>query len=570
MKTINGCIIEEIAFDERLAERIAQKYNISYIIAKILAQKGVAIDEAPLFLEPKIANLMPNPNTLMDMEKAAARIASAVNNNETIGIIGDYDVDGATSTALLRIFLRQHNIEPMVHIPDRDEGYGPSKLAVDKFVAGGANLIITVDCGTTAFDTLEYAAQKNIDLIVLDHHAAEVRLPASYAVVNPKRMDDESGLEYLAACGVVFMTIVATNALLDQKINLLEMLDIVALGTVCDVVPLVGLNRAFVKQGIKVMGQYKNCGIAALREIAGVNDELSAYHLGFVFGPRINATGRVGDAKYGNQLLCAKDVIEAKVLAEKLHECNIERKEIETYAFIQAIEKLESQPQDAPFAFVYADDWHQGVIGIVAGKLKERYNQPAFVMTFDAGVYKGSARSIAGLDLGALIINAKERGLLVSGGGHIMAAGFSVEPEKIEEFKDFIKDYVIQNLGKDVIEPIIEVNSILAVNALNINLADELGKLEPYGAANMEPKFLIKGAQISGVGIVGQGHIKCFISSLGGGSIKAIAFKMADTELGRQMLANSRGAFDLVGVVRKNVWNGRQSVQFIIEDAILN
>ncbi len=568
MKTINGCIIKETTYDERLAENIAQKHNISHIISKILVQKGVGLDDAPLFLEPKIANLMPNPNSLMDMDKASERIAKAIENKETIGIIGDYDVDGATSTALLKIFFRQHNIEPLVHIPDREEGYGPSKLAVDKFVAGGASLIITVDCGTTAFVTLEYAYEKGIELIVLDHHAAEVTLPKSYAVVNPKRMDDESGLEYLAACGVVFMAIVATNARLEHKVNLLDLLDIVALGTVCDVVPLVGLNRAFVKQGIKVMSQYKNVGISALRDIAGVTDTLSAYHLGFVFGPRINATGRVGDAKYGNQLLSAQDIVEAKVLAEKLQDCNTERKEIEQYAFIQAIEKLEGEPQDVPFAFVYADDWHQGVIGIVAGKLKERYNQPAFVMTLEAGVYKGSARSIAGLDLGALIIQAKEKDLLVSGGGHIMAAGFSVSPDKLEEFKAFIAEYVIEHLGKDVIEPIIEVSSMLSVGGVNINLANELENLEPYGASNSEPKFLIKNAQITGAAIVGQGHIKCFISSSSGGNIKAIAFKMADTELGRQMLANSRGVFDLVGVVRKNTWQGRVSVQFIIEDAL--
>ncbi|MFI3241385.1 MAG: single-stranded-DNA-specific exonuclease RecJ [Alphaproteobacteria bacterium] len=570
MKTINGCIVKQIEANERLVETMMQRYGISFALAQILSQKEVGLDEVSSFLEPKIANLMPNPNSLMGMDNASSRIAQAIKNKEKIAILGDYDVDGATSTALMKLFLRGHGIEPLIHIPDREEGYGPSIKAVDEFVLGEATLIITVDCGTTAFEPLEYAAGKGIDLIVLDHHAAEITLPKCYEVVNPKRLDDESCLTYLAACGVVFMTLVAVNAKLETKTNLLELLDIVALGTVCDVVPLVGLNRAFVKQGLKVMGQYKNFGLKALREISGITDALTTYHLGFVLGPRINATGRVGDAKYGNHLLCAKDDLEAKILAEKLNNFNIERKEIEAYCFMQAIEQLESQPQDVPFAFVYGHDWHQGVIGIVAGKLKERYNQPTFVMTLEGEEYKGSARSIAGLDLGNLIINAKEKGLLLHGGGHIMAAGFSVSPEKIDEFKNFIKEYVLEHLGQDVIEPIIEINAILDVKGINLNLLEEFERLEPYGASNPEPKFLIKSAHVSGASIVGQGHIKCFLSSLNGGSLKAIAFKMADTELGKQMLANSRGVFDLVGVVRKNVWQGRESVQFIIEDAILN
>lgn len=576
-KSINGNLLKIIQVDEKKAELISQRYALPFVLAKILAHINIEVDEIPAFLEPKIATLMPNPSVLKDVDKMADRVAFAIINKQKIGIIGDYDVDGATSSSLLKLFLNSVGNFPEIHIPDRDEGYGPSKLAIDKFFQMGIDLIITVDCGTTAFEVLEYAKSKNFEVIVIDHHEAEVKLPDVYALINPKRLDETVDITYLAAVGVVFLSIVAINRKLrslgffSDKIepNLMNWLDLVALGTVCDVVPLKGLNRAFVRQGLKVMANRQNFGLKAVADIAGVNEEISAFHLGYMIGPRINACGRVGDANYGNKLLCATNEVEAKILAEKLQNFNTERKEIEAYVLLNAIEEIESNPLKYPVAFVVGSDWHQGVIGIVAGKLKERYNIPAFVMSIEGGEVKGSARSISGLDLGALIMNAKEKGLLISGGGHIMAAGFSLKPEKIEEFKTFVGEFVQQKLGDEPVALIIEISALLDVAGANNQLLDNLQKLEPYGAENSEPKFMLTNVRIAKPSIVGQGHIRCFLSSANGSNLKAMAFKMADTELGKKLLSAAGNVFDLVGYVRKDNWQNRDAVQFIIEDGII-
>ena len=405
--------------DIRLVEMLVQKYNIPVIVAQIMALRG--IEDADSYLNPKIASLMPNPSVLKDMDKAAERLAQAVINDERIGIIGDYDVDGATSTSIMRLFLRAVKKDCLVHIPDREEGYGPSVQAVDEFKRQGVSLLLTLDCGTMAFEPLEYASSLGMDVIVLDHHEAEVKLPKVYAVVNPKRLDEENDypyLQYMAACGVVFMTIVAVNRQLRNRgyynDNLMEpdlrqWLDLVALGTVCDVVPLKGLNRAYVAQGLKIMAQRRNLGLTALMDKSGLEKAPTAFHLGFVLGPRINACGRVGDADMGNKLLCCDNQAQAESLVEKLNEFNTLRKDIENAVLLDAIEQVEGKPQEYPIAFVYGKDWHQGVIGIVAGKLRERYNVPAFAMSIEADEVKGSARSIPEIDLGALVIAAKEK-----------------------------------------------------------------------------------------------------------------------------------------------------------------
>ena len=575
--SINGSIWETLPSDDRVAQTLMQSHGVSYIVAKILAARGINQDNIELFLNPKLQNLMPNPSCMKDMDKAAARLANAIVKKEKIGIIGDYDVDGATSSAVLCNFLDFFGINHIVHIPDREEGYGPSHQAFADFKAQGINLVVTTDCGTSAFDVLDNAANEGFDIVVLDHHEAETRLPRVLAVVNPKRLDEENDypyLKYMAAVGVVFMTVVAINRELKNMgyyqnkpaPDLLSLIDLVALGTVCDVVPLLGLNRAFVKQGLKIMSLRQNIGLTALSDLANLNQAPNAYHLGFVLGPRINAGGRVGDPSVGNKLLCTKDKETAVKLAQKLDTYNIERKDIESHVLLQAIEMLEGEPQKYPIAFVYGTDWHQGVIGIVAGKLKERYNLPSFVMSIEHDEVKGSARSIAGIDLGALVIAAKEKGILTKGGGHTMAAGFSLNEDKLEEFKTFVGEYVKEKTGEEKLAPILSIDANISLSGATENLADCLIKMEPFGASNPEPKIVIKNVRILRPAVIGNGHIKCLLADEYTDSLKAIAFKVADTQLGQVMLNSANERFDIAGVLRKDTWQGRSSLQFIIED----
>ena len=577
-KSLGGNRWKVVPVNERIIESISQKYQLPYLVARVLYLRGIREEEISNYICPKLQTLLPNPSCLKDMDKASSRIADSIEKKEKIAIIGDYDVDGATSSSVLRLYLESVGINPLIHIPDREEGYGPSKMAIDEFAAQGVDLVITTDCGTTAFETFEYAKEKKMPIIVLDHHEAEVKLPDVYALVNPKRLDETCEVEYLkymAAVGVVFITIVGINRELRRRgffgsnnpePNLLQWLDLVALGTVCDVVPLKGLNRAFVKQGLKVMSLRNNLGIRALADKSGINEAPTAFHLGYVLGPRINACGRVGDSGLGNKLLCMKDETQAQILAEKLDEFNRQRKEIENYVLLNAIEMLEGTPQNYPIAFVAGHDWHQGVIGIVAGKLKERYNLPSFVMSIEADEVKGSARSIPEVDLGALIISAKEQGLLTKGGGHTMAAGFSLNEDKIEAFKEFVGEYVSNKIGKEAIVPIIDIDGELELSGATLDLAEKLEMLEPYGSGNAEPKILLHRVRINKASIIGSGHVKCFLGSDSGGSVKAIAFRVADNDMGQAMLNAKGEIFDVVGVLRKDSWQGRNSVHFIIED----
>lgn len=563
--------------DDRAAQALALQMDLPLILAQILSARGVDVASAPNFLNPKLSNLMPDPYSLKDMKKAAERLADAVMNNEKIGIIGDYDTDGATSTAVLKMFLETLGVQVATHIPEREEGYGPSEGAFAEFKAFGANLIVTVDCGTTAFDVLNQASADGFDVIVLDHHEAEALLPNVLAVVNPKRLDEENDypyLKFMAAVGVVFMSVAAVNRVLREKgyyqthqePDLKQYLDLVALGTVCDVVPLLGLNRAYVKQGLKVMATRQNIGLKALSDVAHLEQAPTAYHLGYVLGPRLNAGGRVGKASTGSALLCANDNVVAQKLAEELNTYNTERKDIESFVLLEAIEMLEGTPQEYPMAFVAGSNWHQGVIGIVAGKLKERYNLPSFVMSIEDDEVKGSARSIAGLDLGALIMAAKEKGLLTKGGGHTMAAGFSLNENQIEPFKVFAGEYIKNRLGSEKLVPEINIDASVALSGANLSLAETLATLEPFGAGNQEPTLLISGVQILRPMLVGVGHVRCLLSKEGAPRLKAVAFRSADTAVGKAMLAAKGERYDIVGKLRTDSWQGQTMVQFIIED----
>ncbi len=575
--SLNGNVWRFADFDARAAEHLSQIAGIDALIAQILTARGIDAQNVFSFLEPKLSNLMPDPYVLKDMQKTAERLAEAVMNQEKIGIIGDYDTDGATSTSVLKMFLESSGVKVISHIPEREEGYGPSVAAFEEFKAFGANLIVTVDCGTTAFDVLDAHASEGFEILVIDHHEAETRLPKVYAVVNPKRLDEQNDypyLQYLAAVGVVFLTVVAVHRVLRQKgfyethsmPDLKQYLDLVALGTVCDVVPLSGLNRAYVRQGLKVMSMRQNKGIKALCDVAQVNQAPTAYHLGYVLGPRINAGGRVGKASAGSALLCARDDLTAQKLAEELNQYNAERKDIEAFVLLQAMEILEGTPQKYPMAFVYAKGWHQGVIGIVAGKLKERYYLPAFVMSVETDEVKGSARSVPGVDLGALVMAAKEKGLLIKGGGHTMAAGFSLAEEKLEDFRVFAGEYITEHLGGITPVPEIEIDAAVSLSGATVALADKLSLLEPYGAGNSEPKVLIENVKIVRPALVGAGHVRCFLASEGASSLKAVAFRAADTALGQALLNAAGERFDVVGTLRKDNWNGQENAQFLIED----
>ncbi len=575
--SLGGNIWKLAAADDGLVERISLSYNLPAVLARLLCVRKISFDEVNDFINPKLQNLMPDPYVLKDMQKAVERVALAVENNEKIAIIGDYDVDGATSTSELVRFFRAVGINPQVHIPSREEGYGPSDLAFGEFEREGAKLVITIDCGTTAFDVLNRAVQKGFEIIVIDHHEAEAKLPDVYAVINPKRLDEDNQypyLSYMSAVGVGFMFLVALNRKLrdsgfyknSPSPELKNLLDLVALGTVCDVVPLLGLNRAYVRQGLKIMAQQNNLGLKSLLKSVQTDSMPTAYHLGFVLGPRINACGRVGDASLGSRLLCTENEAEAQMLAEKFNTLNAERKDIENYVLLKAIEQIEGQVQEYPIAFAYGDDWHQGVIGIVAGKLKERYNVPSFVMSVEPDEVKGSARSIEGIDLGALIIAAKEKGVITGGGGHIMAAGFSLTKEQIPAFKKFVGEYVEEHLGKEKIAPVLNIDLAIALSGVTESFADSLSMLEPYGAGNPEPLIMIKNVNINRSKTVGSGHISCFLGSPYGGSLKAIAFRAADNDIGNAMLNNNAEMFDVVGQIKTDIWQGRKKIQMIIND----
>jgi single-stranded-DNA-specific exonuclease len=450
-------------------------------------------------------------------------------------------------------------------------------LAFAEFKQAEAKLVITIDCGTTAFEPLNKAAQEGFEIIVLDHHEAEAVLPEVYAVVNPKRLDETNPykyLEYMSAVGVGFMFLVAVNRLLRQQgfyethtePSLMNWLDLVALGTVCDVVPLLGLNRAYVKQGLKVMAGQQNLGLRNLMRIAKIETAPRAYHLGFVLGPRINACGRVGDANLGSRLLSTEDENEAKELAIKFDSFNGERKEIENFVLLEAIEQVEKEAQEYPMAFAYGDNWHQGVIGIVAGKLRERYNMPAFVMSIEPDEVKGSARSVEGLDLGMLIISAKEHGVIKGGGGHTMAAGFSLTEEQIPTFKNFVGEYVLKHLGNDKIMPVLNIDCAVSLSAVNIDFAANLAMLEPFGTGNPEPQILLQNVQIIKPTIIGSGHVRCLLTSPSGATISAIAFRSADNDVGQALLNNRGDVYDVVGYIKLDEWQGRQKVQMIIND----
>ncbi len=562
--------------DERQALALSQRLGLPEMIGRVLAARGIGLDEAESFLNPTLRDLLPDPGHLRDMDKAVARLVAAVTAGETIGIFGDYDVDGATSSALLKNFLDAAGGRSRVYIPDRiTEGYGPNAPALLRLKAEGIGVVVTVDCGTTAFEALAAAQAAGLDMVVVDHHVGEAALPPALAVINPNRLDEDSPHGHLAAVGVAFLLAVALNRGLKLAgwydgrgaPDLMRWLDLVALGTVCDVVPLIGVNRALVTQGLKVMGLRRNIGLAALVDVAGVKERPDAYHLGYVLGPRVNAGGRVGEADLGTRLLSTDDTSEAGNIARRLDGYNKDRQEIEAAVLQQAIEQVEGRPDDGlPLLLAAGEGWHQGVIGIVAGRLKERYGRAACVVALAGGEGKGSGRSVAGLDLGAAIIAARQAGLLRAGGGHAMAAGFTVARDRLGELHAFLGERLQSQLDGDLV-PLLELDGALDAGAASVELVESLAQIGPFGSGNPEPRFAIAAARIVRADVVGSGHVRLMLAGAGGKRLKAIAFRAADSEMGHALLSSQGTAFHLAGALRADTWQGSTSVQLVIDDA---
>lgn len=561
---------------ERLGLAISQRLGLPEVVGRVMAARGVGLDEAELFIRPSLRDQMPDPSKFQGMDEAAERICGAIEAGETIGVFGDYDVDGATSTAVLGRFFDAVGVKWISHIPDRrTEGYGPNLPALLGLKDRGAGLVLTVDCGITAFEPLAGAADAGLDTIIVDHHVAEPALPRAVAVINPNRLDDDSGFGYLAAVGVSYMLVVAVNRALRAKgwyegrrePNLLQWLDMVALGTVCDVVPLIGLNRAFVTQGLKIMGQRGNTGLNALSEVARLDSKPGPYHLGFLLGPRVNAGGRVGKADLGARLLSGDDPAIASGLAKELDEFNTERKEIEAGVLAQAVEQAEAMGKDTPFLLVASEDWHEGVIGIVAGRLRERFNRPACVVSLEGGIGKGSGRSVPGVDLGAAIIAAHQQGLLEKGGGHAMAAGFSVKAENLKAFQEFMSDRVRAQLEDQPLVASINLDGAVTIGGAGLDLLDALDMVGPFGSGNSEPRFAFPAVSIVKADVVGQNHVRCVFASGDGKRLKGIAFRAMDSDLGPALLKSGGAKLHVSGHLRRDDWQGRSGVQLFIDDA---
>lgn len=563
--------------DSRTSEAISQTFGLPDIVSRLLVARGIAMKDVEGFLNPAIKTQLPDPSILKDMDKAADRIAQAIVTGEKVAVFGDYDVDGATSTALLKRFFRSIGRDIRVYIPDRiNEGYGPNAPALQKLRDEGAQLLLTVDCGVTAFDAIAAGRTAGLDIVILDHHRAEPQLPDAQAVVNPNRIDCDSGQGHLAAVGVTFLTIVAVNRALrargfydgKQEPRILDWLDLVALGTVCDVVPLTGVNRVFVSQGLRVMGMRRNAGLAALANINNLSEAPTAFHAGFIFGPRVNAGGRIGEADIGSRLLSTDDPLEARDLAQRLHDYNAERKAMEDDMLQQALEQAEGVKDD-PVILVAGDGWHPGVIGIVAARIKEKYNRPACVVAFDGnGIGKASGRSVGAIDLGGAVIAAKQQGLLMAGGGHRMAAGFTVARDSYDVLRGFLNQHVENQLNGETYTPELQLDSVLTVSSLTLPLVEKINLLAPYGAGHAEPRFALSGVKIVRPTVVGANHVSCFLQDTAGGtSVKAIAFRALDTELGEKLLKAGSRPLNLAGHVTINTWQGRQSVNFQIVDA---
>ena len=567
-------------YNDEIVNTLKDNLSLSEILSRLIAIRKININEVNLYLNPKLKNSLPDPFILKDMDKSVDRTSKAIINKEKIGIFGDYDVDGATSTAILGNYFNDVGSKISIYIPDRKtEGYGPTNNGFDKLIKDGSNIIFTVDCGTMSFDTINTYQKKNYDIIILDHHQSELKLPNAHSIVNPNRFDDKSNLNYLCAAGVCFMFLVALNMKLKKlkwfeknniiQPNLINYLDLVSLGTVCDVVPLIGLNRTIVSQGLKIINKVSNPGIKTLKNICGIESNLNTYHLGYIIGPRINAGGRVGKCSHGANLLLSKNPKEVFKIASELEIYNNERKIIEN-EMLKKIEKNISVNNNDSVIVLSGHNWHSGIIGIVASRLKEKFNKPTVIISVVNKIGKASARSVFGFDIGSVIINAVQQNILLKGGGHKMAGGFSIREDNITKFKNFINKSFLK-IEKDLKKNNeIFFDLIISPSALNQNFYNEINSLSPFGSGNPEPKFVIKNLELIKSTIVGDKHIKSILVGQDGSVVKSVTFNAVKTELESYLFAKNQKKINIFGKLSLNEWKGKKNVEFIIDDISVN
>ncbi len=560
------------------AMAIAQSNGLPELLGRLLAARGAEAGTIAHYLDPSLRHLLPDPASLQDMERGAERFARAIRDHEPIAVFGDYDVDGAASVALIERFLRAHGQSVTTYIPDRlTEGYGPTPVALAGLAEKGAKLILTVDCGTTAGAAIEAAAASGADIIVIDHHQADEALPPAFAVINPNRQDDLSGQGHLAAAGVVFLFLVASTRVLRRhgfyrdgaEPDLLGLLDLVALATVCDVVPLKGFNRALVAKGLKVLRLRHNAGLRALADAARIDAAPTCYTLGFILGPRINAGGRVGASALGAKLLACDDEIEARAIAARIEELNAERKAIEERMLEEAFALAEQHLDTGrPFIWLAADGWHKGLLGLVAGRVSERFNLPTLVTTWDPdGQGVGSARSIASVDLGGVIRAAVHEGLLTKGGGHAMAAGFRLERRRQDRWLGFLAERLSTPVAAATTFRPLAIDGALSSGAANKELIELLERAGPYGPGHPEPRFAFPAHRLARVRIINDKHVRCTLIAADGARIEGCAFRASDTPLGNLLLKAEGLPLHVAGHLRRDTWNGRDRVELVIEDA---
>ena len=565
---------------------ISQQHGLPELLGRVLAARGVGLDDVPVFLDPTIKVLMPDPSSLTDMDKAARRLADAIVKREPVAIFGDYDVDGACSSALVARFLAHHDVPSRIYIPDRlTEGYGPNAAAIQQLIGEGAKLIVTVDCGTTSVDVLAEAGKRGVDVVVIDHHQADEVLPAVHALVNPNRLDDISGQGHLCAAGVVFLVLVATVRELRgrgfygdlREPQLIGDLDLVALATVADVVPLKGLNRAYVTKGLAVMRSRENVGLRALQDAAGLSEAPTAYHLGFILGPRINAGGRIGDAGLGAKLLSTDSDGEAVKIAAILDRLNKERKEIEQAALEEATsmaDRLLDETPDLSVVMVGSPEWHKGVVGLIASRITERFKRPSCVIAWEkdggsgAVTGTGSLRSVAGIDIGTAVRHAVAAGLLVKGGGHAMAAGLTVAQDKLDDLAKFFAAELKGAAARLAERATLAVDGALTPSAASDALVDLLGRAGPFGQGNPQPRFAFPAHRVKFAKPVGTAHIRCVLEAGDGSRLDAVAFRAVGQPLGDLLMEASGGLLvHVVGQLKRDTWGGRNRIELQIEDA---
>jgi len=567
-----------------LAAVISQRHGLPELLGRVLAARGIAPDDVPNVLSPTLKALMPDPSILRDMDAAARRIANAIEMREAVALFGDYDVDGAASSALLARYLSHHGLKPRIYIPDRlFEGYGPNAAAIEGLVKEGARLIVTVDCGTTSIDALARARELFCDVVVIDHHQADERLPAVTALVNPNRQDDVSGLGHLCAAGVAFLVLVAVTRELRRRgyyakgtaePDLMSELDLVALATVADVVPLTGLNRAYVTQGLQVMRWRKNVGLKALSDAASLNEAPTPYHLGFILGPRINAGGRIGDAGLGSRLLAGEDETDAARIAVLLDRLNKERRALEKEMLEAALaeaDALVTARPDLPFLMVGSHAWHKGIVGLVASRLTERFRRPACVIAWEnegeASEGTGSLRSVAGADIGAAVREAVAAGHLVKGGGHAMAAGLTVARGNFARVQEFLEARLAASVGEARARSEFAIDGALTLAGATDDLLALVERVGPYGQGNPTPRFAFPATHVRFAKLVGDNHVRCVLEAEGGARLEAVAFRAAGEPLGDLLMGAGGLPIHVAGHLKRSSWNGREKIELMIEDA---